>query len=50
MTFLSENGVKVRNEVETSSAHCCFRMNMGFNDGSDAKRHFIGLSQKYYRN
>ena len=34
--------------VSTSGAHKSFRMKMGFNDQSDAKRSTIGLSSKYY--
>ena len=36
-------------EKETSSAHKCFRYNMGFNDGSDRMRSVIGLSGRYYK-
>ena len=36
-------------EKKTSSAHRCFRFNMGFNDGSDRLRTTIGLSGRYYR-
>ena len=34
---------------KTSSAHRSFRLNMGFNDGSDRLRSTIGLSERYYR-
>ena len=44
-----ETGRKVLVEKRTSSAHKCFRMKMGFNDGSDRLRSRIGLSGKYYR-
>ena len=40
---------KEKFEIQTTPAHKCFRMKMGFNDQSDAKRSFIGLSSKYYR-
>ena len=42
-------GRKTLVEKTTSSAHKCFRMKMGFNDGSDRLRSTIGLSGKYYR-
>ena len=35
--------------VQTTGAHKCFRLNMGFNDQSDAKRHHLGLSAKEYK-
>ena len=43
------SGKKIKKEVPTSPAHVSFRKQMGFNDQSDAKRSFIGLSTKYYK-
>ena len=40
---------KEKIEIQTTPAHRCFRMKMGFNDQSDAKRSFIGLSSKFYK-
>ena len=42
-------GKKVKSAVDTSPAHASFRKFMGFNDQSDAKRSFIGLSSRYYK-
>ena len=44
-----ETGNRFSEEVSTSSAHKCFQLNMGYNDQSDAKRSYIGLSSKYYK-
>ena len=44
-----ETGKKISEEISTSPAHKSFRYNMGYNDQSDAKRSYIGLSSKYYK-
>ena len=45
MSELDPNvGRKVLAEKETSQVHKIFRMNMGYNDGSDRMRKIIGLS------
>ena len=44
-----ETGKKISEEISASPAHKSFRYNMGYNDQSDAKRSYIGLSSKYYK-
>ena len=45
----SKTGSKEKIEILTTGAHKCFRKKMGFNDQSDAKRSYIGISGRYYK-
>ena len=45
----SSTGKKVQKSIKTSEAHRTYRKFLGFNDQSDAKRSFIGLSAQYFK-
>ena len=50
VTCKTANSAKrIKTKVSTTGAQKSLRMNLGFNDQSDAKRSAIGLSSKYFK-